>query len=155
MKKTPLPITLPFLSNVAACLTENAKLEHRAIMAYNRTVAEAAQVFKDYLGYKHVLYTGTVYFLKNWTSGDQIEIIPGDDQKFVEHEAFAVPTAAEFDILYENFYSAKDKFEYREGSTLGEELRLALFTHEAPGRVVQLIWRKTQIFEGFFTPNPA
>lgn len=146
---------LGFMRDLAENLTAKAKHEHNAHGTFNgRSVKEEAELWKT-LSYQHVLCTedGSSYFLVN-SRGRRIEIIRADNADRPEHEAWAVPSLEEYQRLLGNFVRGTNTFAIIGQPFYSESLCFAFFSHTVTNEVVEILWRKEQIFENFFTVAP-
>jgi len=87
-----------------------------------------------------------VAFLENKTAGIRLEIIEPDVE---QHVAWAVRTRDKFFKLEDAF---RNNYQFAAcGNRLqNDDLLAVLFRHTQSGAVIQLVWRKKQLFEGIF-----
>lgn len=135
------------ISEVAACLAvcPMAVHEHSAWCCYGNFEDDTRALFN--MGYDIVhKVEGLAVFFSHEISEHRIELIGVDREA---HEAWAVKTKAEFTKLNESFeQSALFK-------PTGEfynipELKARLFRHRESGAVVQIVWRKKQVYKDLF-----
>ena len=73
----------------------------------------------------------------------------GESPRYPEHQAWAVPSQREYEGLFNNFYEDTDIFQKVDRLEVAGFCS-ALFRHKATNTIVEIVWRKEQIFENFF-----
>lgn len=128
----------------------NVFFEHRAVRVH-RGFAEDLQQYA-LLGYQVAhQQSDTAVFLRHERSGDRIELISPDA---LEHMAYALPdrrTAEHVVLRLGERMTHQTGFVKVEGSTHDDsDLLAAMFRHIETGEVIQIIWRRHQIYPEVF-----
>jgi hypothetical protein len=101
------------------------------------------------LGHSVVLEVpGIAVFTARGKGDDQIriELI---QQGVKQHEAWLVKTLADFMTLRERFSHSHD-FKMNPKEHLYPHLHATMFIHKSSGGVIQIVWRRKQIYPGLF-----
>jgi hypothetical protein len=146
MNQIPNP-SPEFFQQLGILLSGTHALQEHAAQHVQVSLAGDADNLID-LGFKLVFETDTVKFLQHsqepWR---RIEIIGRD---VPVHEAWAFPAVNHFEIADGNFNRSTNFEEVSDQRSLKPELHRCMYRHIASGVVIQLLWRKVQIFDGVF-----
>jgi|GEM_PF-1745565 len=119
--------------------------EHIAIHRSRRDVAHEAHTLSR-VGFKIVSETLTATFVENKTTGIRLKIIEPDVE---QHVAWAVRARIKFFEL-EDAFRNNHQFAACGNRIRNTDFLAVRFRHVQSGAVIQLVWRKKQLFKGIF-----
>jgi hypothetical protein len=119
--------------------------EHEAVHVHDIDIAITGY---QKLGYKLIKRLEKVAFIQS-PSEKRLELIPSN---VPEHNAWATKSLHDWEYAYFKLRELQLFTQMPEYDiTLGDDFRAVMFQDQKYGVVIQLVWRKEQIFEELFT----